>query len=130
MTPTELLENFNLLLDWEDKYRYLIDLGENLPDFPAEAMTDTNKVEGCQSQVWIIHHMEGNKHYFNATSDSHIVRGLQAVLLTFVNGHTTQEIQQLDLINIFKQMGLEEHLSPSRRNGFLAMTNRIFSLAV
>ena len=128
MTPTELLLNFQSLMDWEDKYRYLIELGEKLRDFPTEDMTDANKVEGCQAQVWITHHVEGDKHYFNATSDSHIVRGLQAVLLTFVNGLTTKEIQQLDMLAIFKRMGLEEHLSPSRRNGFLAMTNRIFAL--
>lgn len=128
MTPTELMENFQMLLDWEDKYRYLIELGEKLRDFPESDKTDANKVEGCQAQVWITHWMEGNKHYFNATSDSHIVRGLQAVLLTFVNGLTSQEIQKLDMLAIFKRMGLEEHLSPSRRNGFLAMTNRIFSL--
>lgn len=130
MTPAELLENFHMLMDWEDKYRYLIELGEQLRDFPESDMTDANKVEGCQSQVWITHHEESGHHYFNATSDSHIVRGLQFVLLTFVNGLTSQEIQKLDMVAIFKQMGLEEHLSPSRRNGFLAMTNRIFSLTL
>jgi len=128
MTPAELMENFQTLMDWEDKYRYLIELGEKLRDFPEADKTDANKVEGCQSQVWITHRVEGDKHYFNATSDSHIVRGLQAVLLTFVNGLTTKEIQNLDMLAIFKRMGLEEHLSPSRRNGFLAMTNRIFAL--
>lgn len=128
MTPAELMENFQMLMDWEDKYRYLIELGEKLRDFPEADKTDANKVEGCQAQVWITHRVEGDKHYFNATSDSHIVRGLQAVLLTFVNGLTAKEIQNLDMLAIFKRMGLEEHLSPSRRNGFLAMTNRIFSL--
>ncbi len=130
MTPTELMENFLMLLDWEDKYRYLIELGDKLRDFPESEMTDANKVEGCQSQVWITHRMEGDKHYFQATSDSHIVRGLEAVLLTFVNGKTSKEIQSMDMLGIFKKMGLEEHLSPSRRNGFLAMTNRIFSLTL
>ena len=128
MTPAELMENFQMLMDWEDKYRYLIELGEKLRDFPEADKTDANKVEGCQAQVWITHRVEGDKHYFNATSDSHIVRGLQAVLLTFVNGLTSKEIQNLDMLAIFKRMGLEEHLSPSRRNGFLAMTNRIFAL--
>ena len=128
MTPAELMENFQMLINWEDKYRYLIELGEKLRDFPEADKTDANKVEGCQSQVWITHHVENGRHYFNATSDSHIVRGLQAVLLTFVNGLTSKEIQKLDMLAIFKRMGLEEHLSPSRRNGFLAMTNRIFSL--
>ena len=128
MTPAELMENFQMLMDWEDKYRYLIELGEQLRDFPEEDKTDANKVEGCQSQVWITHRVENGRHYFNATSDSHIVRGLQAVLLTFINGLTTQEIQKLDMLASFKRMGLEEHLTHSRRNGFLAMTNRIFAL--
>ncbi len=128
MTPAELMENFQMLMDWEDKYRYLIDLGDHMRAFPESDKTDANKVEGCQSQVWITHYTEGDKHYFNATSDSHIVRGLEAVLLTFVNGRTSKEIQNLDMLGIFKRLGLEEHLSPSRRNGFLAMTNRIFSL--
>ena len=129
MTPQELMDSFSYLINWEDKYRYLIELGEKLRDFPEADKTDENKVEGCQAQVWITHRVEGDKHYFNATSDSHIVRGLQAVLLTFVNGLTSKEIQNLDMLAIFKRMGLEEHLSPSRRNGFLAMTNRIFALS-
>ena len=130
MTPMELMENFQMLRDWEDKYRYLIELGDKLRDFPEEDKVDANKVEGCQSQVWITHTEENGHHYFRATSDSHIVRGLQAVLLTFVNGRTTQEIHKMDMLTTFKRMGLEEHLSPSRRNGFLAMTNRIFSLTL
>lgn len=125
MTAEELMQNFQMFTDWEDKYRYLIELGEQLPPFPETDMIDTNKVEGCQSQVWITHRTEGDKHYFNATSDAHIVRGLQMILLTLVNGLTTKEIQTLDIPKIFHQMGLDEHLSPSRRNGFMAMINRI-----
>jgi len=128
MTPQELMDSFSYLINWEDKYRYLIEIGEKLRDFPETDKTDTNQVLGCQAQVWITHRVEGDKHYFNATSDSHIVRGLEAILLTFVNGKTSQEIQALDMMAIFKKLGLEEHLSPSRRNGFLAMSNKIFSL--
>ena len=128
MTPQELMNNFSYLIHWEDKYRYLIELGEKLRDFPEADKTDANQVLGCQSQVWITHRVEGDKHYFNATSDSHIVRGLEAILLTFVNGKTSKEIQSLDMMSVFKKLGLEEHLSPSRRNGFVAMSNRIFSL--
>ena len=130
MTLEELTENFSYLADWEDKYRYLIELGETLEDFPKEALTEANKVEGCQSQVWIVHYVQDDHHYFKATSDAHIVRGLEAVLLTFVNGLTSEEIQKLDIQSLFKKMGLEEHLSPSRRNGFVAMTNRILSLTL
>jgi len=128
MTPQELMDDFSYLIKWEDKYHYLIELGDKLEVFPEEDKTDANLVFGCQSQVWITHRLEGDKHYFNATSDSHIVRGLEAVLLTFVNGKTSKEIQALDMLSIFKKLGLEENLSPSRRNGFIAMSNRIFSL--
>ena len=125
MTPDELLKNFEFLIDWEDKYRYLIELGDKLPPYPETDRNDMHKVEGCQSQVWITHKTENNRHYFSATSDSQIVKGLQAVLITLINGKTTQEIQQLNLYEIFRQLGLEEHLSPTRRNGFVAMVNRI-----
>ena len=128
MELNELIENFQLLSDWEDKYRYLIELGDRLPPFPESEKTDANKVEGCQSQVWMIHEEKDGKHYFKATSDAHIVRGLQMILLTFVNGRTTKEIQGLDIPNLFHQMGLDEHLSASRRNGFTSMINRIFLL--
>ena len=104
MTADELIENFKLLTDWEDKYRYLIELGEKLRDFPEADKTDANKVMGCQSQVWIIYSKRGNKYEFQATSDAIIVRGLEAVLLTFVNGKTAEEIQNLDLEFIFKNL--------------------------
>ncbi len=129
MTLEELIENFSFLDNWEDKYRYLIELGDQLPSFNEEDKIDLNKVDGCMSQVWFIHQQEGDKHFFNATSDAHIVRGLEAVLLTLINGKTTQEIQTLNLIEIFKQLGLESHLSPTRRNGFYAMVERILTLS-
>ena len=125
MTPEELLENFSYLTDWEDKYRYLIELGEEMPPFPESEKTDNNKVSGCQSQVWIIYSKQSDKYEFKATSDAIIVRGLEAVLLTFVNGKTAEEIQNLDLENIFQKLGLEENLSPTRRNGFISMIGRI-----
>ena len=125
MTLEELTENFSYLADWEDKYRYLIELGEGMEAFPESEKTDENKVYGCQSQVWIIYKKEGDKFYFKATSDAIIVRGLEAVLLTLVNGKTASEIQDLDLEGIFKKLGLEENLSPTRRNGFISMISRI-----
>lgn len=128
MTSEELLENFSYLTDWEDKYRYLIELGENMPTFPENQKKEVNKVSGCQSQVWIIHSQKEGKYFFQATSDALIVRGLEAVLLAFVNGKTAEEIQVLDLENIFKQLGLEENLSPTRRNGFISMIARIHDL--
>jgi len=129
MTPTELFENFSYLTDWEDKYRYLIELGDNLPPFDESDKVDSNKVDGCMSQVWFVHRKEGAKYFFNATSDAHIVRGLEAILLILINGKTAQEIQSLDIASDFRRLGLEEHLSPTRRNGFFSMIDRIKEMA-
>ena len=128
MTADELFDNFSFLTDWEDKYRYLIELGDSLPPFDETDKTDANKVEGCQSQVWFIHHREGDKYIFNATSDAHIVRGLEAVLLTLVNNKTAAEIQAFNFDEPFRKLGLEDHISPTRRNGFYAMIGRIKAL--
>lgn len=128
MTENELIENFSYLSDWEDKYHYLIELGNSLPPFDEANKTEENKVEGCMSQVWFTHHLENQKHFFNATSDAHIVRGLEAILLSLINNKTTDEIQSLNISLFFKQIGLQEHLSPTRRNGFFAMVERIHKL--
>lgn len=129
MTPEELSDNFSFLIDWEDKYRYLIELGDALPPFPEEDKTDDHKVDGCQSQVWMMAEKTGDIYTFHATSDAHIVRGLIAVLLTLINGKTATEILTLDIPSIFRELGLEDHLSPTRRNGFFAMTERIRQIA-
>ena len=129
MTAEELLENFSFLDSWEDKYKYLIELGDNLPPFSDSDKTEANKVEGCMSQVWFIYKKENDRYIFNATSDAHIVRGLEAVLLTLINGKTGPEIQNTDILSAFRQLGLEEHLSPTRRNGFYAMIGRIKEIA-
>ena len=125
MTPDELIDNFSYLTDWEDKYRYLIELGEHLPPLPDKDKIPSNKVEGCMSQVWIPHRCENNLHYFDMDSDAHIVRGLEAVLRILVNGKTTEEINALDIDGIFNELGLAEHLSPTRRNGFAGMVAKI-----
>lgn len=125
MTPEELIENFSYLTDWEDKYRYLIELGEQLPPMPDNEKTTINKVEGCMSQVWISHTEQNGKHLFKMDSDAHIVRGLEAVLWTLVNDKTTDEIHAIDIEGIFNELGLSEHLSPTRRNGFVGMVSRI-----
>lgn len=129
MTPTELFDNFSYLLDWEDKYRYLIELGDHLSPFAEADKTEANKVEGCMSQVWFTCEQRDNRYYFNATSDAHIVRGLEAVLLILVNGKKADEIQNTDIQEAFQRLGLEEHLSPTRRNGFYAMIARIKEVA-
>lgn len=129
MTPEELYENFSFLTDWEDKYRYLIELGDNLPPFSDIDKTEQNKVDGCLSQVWMTAEKKNDKYIFHATSDAHIVRGLIAILLTLVNDKTAKEILALDIPAVFRELGLEEHLSPTRRNGFFAMTERIHNIA-
>lgn len=128
MTKDELIENFSYLPDWEDKYRYLIELGESAESMPESEKTPENKVSGCMSQVWISHHFKGGKHHFIMDSDAHIVKGLEAVLLILINDKTTEEILSLDIEAIFKEIGLEEHLSPTRRNGFSSMVERIHNL--
>ena len=126
MTPEELIENFSYLTDWEDKYRYLIDLGEKLPKLPEELHTDEWKVKGCQSQVWLIpHKTEKGEVFFEGDSDAHIVKGLIAVVLTIYNYKSSTEIKQTEIDHIFKTIGLEEHLSPSLRNGLEAMVSKI-----
>lgn len=124
----ELIENFSYLPDWEDKYRYLIELGEGLPSMPEAEKIPQNKVSGCMSQVWITHKQKGNKHHFNMDSDAHIVRGLEAVIYALVNDKTTEEIKALNIPAIFEEIGLNEHLSPTRRNGFNGMINKINEL--
>ena len=129
MDINELSENFELLDNWEDKYRYLIDLGEKLPPFDEKYRTEDWKVSGCQSQVWLVPAFSGNgadaRINFSGDSDAAIVRGLIAVVLTIFNGKSRQEILSLDVASLFGRLGLEEHLSPSRRNGLGAMVDKI-----
>lgn len=126
MNIEELSENFELLDDWEDKYRYLIDLGEKLPPLSDEYKNDNWIVSGCQSQVWLVPSFDAKgKITFAGDSDAAIVRGLIAVVLTIFNGKTKDEIEAVDVPSIFARLGLEEHLSPSRRNGLNAMIEKI-----
>lgn len=129
MQIDELIENFELLEDWEDKYRYLIDLGAKLPPLPPELQTDEWKVSGCQSQVWLVPEvvMENGQKLldFKGGSDAAIVKGIVAVVLTIFAHKTPQEIKEIAVEDIFAKLGLSEHLSPSRRNGLSAMTDKI-----
>ena len=129
MQIDELIENFELLEDWEDKYRYLIDLGAKLPPLPPELQTDEWKVSGCQSQVWLVPEvvMENGQKLldFKGSSDAAIVKGIVAVVLTIFAHKTPQEIKEIAVEDIFAKLGLSEHLSPSRRNGLSAMTDKV-----
>ncbi len=125
MTLEELIENFELLEDWEDKYRYLIDLGNNLEPLPANLKTDEFKVMGCQSQVWLVPELKDGQLSFKGDSDAIIVKGLIAVVLTIFKGKSASEILSFDIDGVFAKLGLREHLSPSRRNGLLSMIEKI-----
>ncbi len=128
MNIDEIIENFEFLDDWEDRYKYLIELGDGLKPFPAEAQIPANKVQGCVSQVWIIHSADGGNDpvlNFRGTSDAHIVRGLIAVTLAIFSGKTASEITRTDEQAYFNKLNLTEHITPQRSNGLRAMVTRI-----
>ena len=129
MDTAELIENFSFLENWEDRYAYLIVLGNALPPMDSAYKNDQTKVDGCMSQVWLKTEIKDNILTFVGESDAHIVRGLIAVLRIILSGKTKEEIRQTDVESVFKQLGLESHLSPTRRNGFFAMVERIQSEA-
>jgi cysteine desulfuration protein SufE len=125
--------DFALLDDWEDRYRYVIELGRRLPPFPESERTEANKVRGCASQVWLASTVTqlrpGGEPVmeFKGDSDAHIVRGLIAILFAMYQGKTPQEILAIDAQPVFAALGLKEHLTPQRSNGFFAMVERIRS---
>ena len=131
MTIETIRSDFALLDDWEDRYRYLIELGRELPPFPEALRTDANKVRGCVSQVWLASAVKRNGAgaapvlEFKGDSDAHIVRGLVAVLFALVQGRTPEEILGVDARAVFAELGLKEHLTPQRSNGFFSMVERI-----
>ncbi|MCC5809964.1 MAG: SufE family protein [Ectothiorhodospiraceae bacterium] len=132
MRLDELVENFEFLDNWEERYRLLIDLGRQLPPLPPEAQVEANRVEGCTSNVWLIHDIKpGNppRLEFQADSDAFIVKGLIAIILMAYSGRTPEEIQATDIENLFHQLGLSQQLTPNRRNGFFAMVERIREIA-
>lgn len=125
----ELIDNFGFFDDWEQRYAYLIDLGKALPGLPEAEKTDDRLVRGCTSRVWLVMDWTGGALRLRADSDAHIVRGLVAVVTAAYNGKTAQEVLDIDMEDIFRQLGLEGHLSPSRRNGFFSMIETIRAAA-
>ncbi len=126
----EIVENFNLLEEWDDRYRYLIELGRTLPPLPEAARNEANKVRGCASQVWLSTSVKPNGGSgpilaFDGDSDAHIVRGLIAVLFALYSGKNAKEILSTDAIALFEKLGLRDHLTPQRSNGFRSMVDRI-----
>lgn len=129
-TIVEILDTFEFLEDWEDKYRYIIDLGRKLPPLAEHEMTDEYKVRGCQSQVWLVPEKAEDGHiYLRGDSDAHIVKGLVAIMLLIFSGKTAEEIRATDARAILDQLGLASHLSPLRANGLFAMVERIYAIA-
>lgn len=124
-TLDEVIESFDLFSDWEDRYRYLIDLGNQLPDMDESLQTEENMVKGCTSKVWLVVDKKGDKFHFTATSDAQIVRGLIYFLMLAYEGKTADEILAYDIKSRFEKIGLDQYLSPNRRNGFFAMVDKI-----
>lgn len=120
-----LVDEFDLLGDWEQRYRYLIDMGKALPPFPENARDDAHRVKGCVSQVWLVTRRDGDRLVFEADSDAHIVRGLAALLIRLYSGRTADEIRSVDARDVLARIGLAEHLSPQRSNGLNSMIARI-----
>jgi len=126
----EIIDNFALLDEWDDRYRYLIELGRQLPPLAAEAHSDANKVQGCASQVWLDTSVRPNGAggpvlTFEGDSDAHIVRGLIAILFAVYSGRSARDILSTDAVATFERLGLREHLTPQRSNGFRSMVERI-----
>ncbi len=127
----EIAENLSFLDDWEDRYRYIIELGQALPPLDDNMHTPDNKVHGCASQVWLVTESEpGNNDpvlRFEGDSDAMIVKGLVAIVLALYSGRPASEIAQTDALPILDGIGLREHLSTQRSNGLAAMVNRLRS---
>jgi cysteine desulfuration protein SufE len=125
----KIIEDFEYLDEWEDRYRYVIELGKELPDLPDDQKTSLNKVQGCASQVWLVSHIDDGSAdpvmTFDGDSDAHIVRGLVAIVLSTYSGKRASEIAATDAIEIFDRIGLVEHLSSQRANGLRSMVKRI-----
>ena len=132
MSYDDIVADFEFLDEWEDRYRYVIELGRTLDPLPEDAHNDTNKVQGCVSQVWLETVVEKNSDgdavlHFKGDSDAHIVSGLVAIMLKLFSGQTAKKILDTDANAALKQLGLDEALTPQRSNGLASMIQRIKS---
>ena len=133
ITIDRIMQNFDILTDWEDRYRYIIELGRKLPSFDEKYKVDANLVQGCVSQVWLITDVRDGEPpviEFRADSDAQIVKGLVAILLSLYSGKSAREILTADIRSIFQKLELARHLSINRANGFASMVKRIHELAL
>ena len=120
----DIVEVFELLGDWDQRYQYLIELGEALPDMPAEYKTEANKVKGCMSQVWVHAAVDRNnprKLHYQGDSDTSVIKGVLALLIQLLDGRSAHEIEQLDMDDVFERLELHENLSPNRHVGIYAI---------
>ena len=130
MNLEEIVETFEFLDDWEDKYRFVIDAGRTVPAMEDELKIEDNLVRGCQSQVWLTHQLRSdNTLSFQIDSDAHIVRGLIAIIIAAYDGKSPAEIQTFDIEGLFGRLALLEHLSQTRGNGLRAMIGKIQTVA-
>ena len=123
-TLDDIVDIFELLEDWEQRYQYLIELGEKLPAMPAEHKTEDNKVKGCMSQVWVHAYLDeqnGDKLHYHGDCDTSIIKGVLAVLIQLADNKTADEVQQLDVDELFERLNLDDHLSPNRHVGVFAI---------
>lgn len=129
MSVDELIDDFQFLDDWEDKYKYVIELGQSLPPLDSKFRSEEWRVDGCTSQVWLVpevNEVDGEKFLsFKADSDAIIVRGLLAIILLIFSNKSVKDIKKIAVDDIFVKLGLEEHLTPSRRNGLFSMVEKI-----
>ncbi|MGO1462655.1 MAG: SufE family protein [Marinobacter sp.] len=130
-TLEDVLDGFEFLDDWEDRYAFIIDLGKQLPAFPDDARIEENYVHGCQSQVWVISHFDeaSGKLYLLIDSDAMIVRGLAAIITIAFNGKTPRELLATDIDELFERLDLFRHISPTRGNGLRSMVGKIRDIA-
>lgn len=125
MDIDELIENFSFFESWEEKYQYVIDLGRQLEPLDEHYKTDEWKVKGCQSQVWLVPQFQNGYIHFIGDSDAILVKGIIAIVLAIYNNKSADEIKNIDVMEIFAKLGLEENLTPSRRNGMMSMVAKI-----
>jgi cysteine desulfuration protein SufE len=125
----EIIEEFSVYEDWMDKYGYLIELGNELPDLAQTEKTDEYLIKGCQSRVWLVPELKNGKIFFKGESDAIIVKGLVALLLRVASGRTPRELMESEM-HFIDDLGLKQHLSPTRSNGLLAMVKQIRLYAV
>jgi len=129
ITPEEIIDTLSFFDSWEERYKYIIDLGKQLPPMADELKTSERLIAGCQSQVWIEPHNVDGKLYFEVASDAHIVSGLLGVVMAAYNGKTPEQVLAFDIEQFFTQLDLIKHLSPTRGNGLRSMVKRIQGVA-